>query len=896
MKIYTKEEAKKAIQKLVEKFENNVEYYKDKYVEAQARIDFINLFFEALGWDIYNKQDLAESYREVIYEDKVILDDGKKKAPDYCFTKNGKKMFYVEAKKPGINIKEHVESAYQLRRYGWSAKLPICILTDFEEFAVYDCTVMPNPNDIASIARIDYLTYKDYASNFDMLLQIFGKESVYNGSLDNAFNNNKNKKGTTEVGEAFLKSLDNWRNSLAKSIYLNNNKIDEDTLNYSMQKIIDRLLFLRICEDRGVEIENQLFNSIGKNSYLKLKNIFHNADQKYNSGLFDYKKDKITDDLIIDDATLKEIIEEMYYPKSPYEFSVIPVEILGHSYEQYLGKVIKIIPGKQMTIEEKPEVRKAGGVYYTPQYIVDYIVKNTVGKLVENKTPEEVAKLKICDPACGSGSFLIGTYQFLLDWHREYYLKAKQKNKENFFNPDGNLTTAIKKQILLNNIYGVDIDTNAVEVTKLSLMLKAMEGETKATINNQLSAFHDRVLPSLDDNIKSGNSLIASDFYIDNKPSLFNEKEKRKINTFDWEREFPEIFKKNESDYSKSLSSKIDNHFNAASNYLEGAKYHIDKAADYIEEATNLTLKEETLIYNAELDSKKNSGFDVIIGNPPYGVEFKDEMKTYFKLYYSYSDSELESYILFIEKSLDLLKNFGMFGFIVPSNLLTNSRYSKIRNRILNFKIDTLIDNGSNVFNTASVDTCIFVLQNINPLNNLINTSILNRNSNFNNFEFKQIEQISFRESEFNLFNLNKNKFDIELENKIGLNKIPLKEFVNFARGIEFGYSSEYTSNKILSNKSKKLISGRCINRYLLKFENKYVEYDHNDVANFKNNSIYENSKILLRRIGLNLIAVYDDEKYYNVCDVYNLTEKNNTNLKFLLSIINSKLLSYLKV
>ncbi|MBK7682285.1 MAG: N-6 DNA methylase [Bacteroidetes bacterium] len=162
-------------------------------------------------------------------------------------------------------------------------------------------------------------------------------------------------------------------------------------------------------------------------------------------------------------------------------------------------KVIRIDKAHRAHIEEKPEVRKAGGVYYTPQYIVEYIVKNTVGKLIENKTPNDISKIKIVDPACGSGSFLIGAYQFLLDWHKIIIPtteKFPKGSKSNPLTPEGNLTTSEKKRILLNNIFGVDIDVNAVEVTKLSLLLKCMEGETEASITSQMKLFNERVLPT----------------------------------------------------------------------------------------------------------------------------------------------------------------------------------------------------------------------------------------------------------------------------------------------------------------------------------------------------------------------------------------------------------------
>ena len=245
--------------------------------------------------------------------------------------------------------------------------------------------------------------------------------------------------------------------------------------------------------------------------------IFKDADAKYNSGLFDFKKDKLSKTITVDNKVIKTIINQLYYPESPFEFSVLPVEILGSAYEQFLGKQIKIDKAHRAHIEEKPEVRKTGGVYYTPQYIVDYIVSHTLGQVITERasTPELISTLRIVDPACGSGSFLLGAYQYLLDWHKEYYSHhATTKNKKStHLTPDGHLTTAEKKRILLNNIYGVDIDVNAVEVTKLSLLLKCMEGETAASIAHQMSMFNERVLPTLDDNIKDGNSLVDTDYY-----------------------------------------------------------------------------------------------------------------------------------------------------------------------------------------------------------------------------------------------------------------------------------------------------------------------------------------------------------------------------------------------
>ncbi len=503
----------KEIAELIERFDRNLETYKSgQYNEAQLRQDFLNPFFGALGWDMTNKAGYAEAYREVIHEDAIKI-GGATKAPDYCFRIGSVKKFFVEAKKPSVNLKDDVSPAFQLRRYAWSAKLPLSILTDFEEFAVYDCRIKPVQTDKSSTGRVLYFTYKDYPAKWDELVNIFSREAVLKGSFDKYAESTKLKKGTATVDDAFLTEIEDWRDMLAKNIALRNVDLSTRELNFAVQRTIDRIVFLRICEDRGIEEYGRLQAQLnGTNVYKRLVQLFSQADDRYNSGLFHFQRekerheepDKLTPNISIDDKPLKDIINRLYYPESPYEFSVLSADILGQVYEQFLGKVIRLTAGHQAKVEEKPEVRKAGGVYYTPKYIVDYIVKNTVGVLlngssssvipakagIQSLTPKEASKLKILDPACGSGSFLLGAYQYLLDWHLKWYIDnepdkwAKTKQPAIYQGPspdprtpNWHLTTAEKKRILLNNIYGVDIDSQAVEVTKLSLLLKVLEGE-----------------------------------------------------------------------------------------------------------------------------------------------------------------------------------------------------------------------------------------------------------------------------------------------------------------------------------------------------------------------------------------------------------------------------------
>lgn len=694
-----KEEAYNGIKELVEKFKSNYkQFHSSDYNETLTRQDFINPFFEYLGWDISNKQGYSQIYREVIHEDKLKI--GKEtKAPDYSFRIGGNRVFFVEAKKPSRNLKEDSDAAYQIRRYAWSGKLAVSILTDFEEFAIYDCSKKPSPNDKASMSRIEYINYEDYLNRFDFLYDTFAKENVLRGSLEKYNADTKSKKGTESVDIDFLNSLDDLRTKLASNISKLNSLSLRD-LNFAVQHIIDRIIFLRVAEDRGVENYGDLREACcGNNYYKNIVEIFKKSDGKYNSGIFDFSKDKITQNIEVDNKVIKEIINDLYYPKSPYEFSVISVEIIGNAYEQFLGKTITIGNNSKAKIELKPEVRKAGGVYYTPEYIVDYIVENTVGEKIKGKTPKEIANIKIVDPACGSGSFLIGAYKYLLNYHREYYSKQGKKkflasarrwrgSKEDAITEDGELALWVKKQILINNIFGVDIDSNAVEVAKLSLLLKCMENETPASIMNNQSLFNERALPSLDENIKCGNSLIGNDFYSGGDSLNIDIETQYKINCFDWEREFSSIF--------------------------------------------------------------KSGGFDIVIGNPPYVKEYTDReifeniKKSKLVKYYQ---GKMDLWYFFVCFGLDILKDNGKLGFIAPNNWITNSGASILRNKILtDTKILKYVDFGDfKVFADAGIQTMVFILnkENISEDYQLDYYKVLNKNISIldlSNFLFKDIK------------------------------------------------------------------------------------------------------------------------------------------------------------
>ncbi|MFA4947624.1 MAG: N-6 DNA methylase [Candidatus Krumholzibacteriia bacterium] len=663
---------------LVERFTTHRDaYVSSEYNETQVRREFIDPLFKALGWDMDNEQGNAEQWKEVIHEDAIKI-GGFTKAPDYSFRLGGRRLFFLEAKKPAVNIKDDPGPAFQLRRYAWTAKLPISILTDFEEFIVYDTRIQPVITDKSSKARILAIRYEEYADRWDEIASIFSPEAIRKGAFDKYVESATHKRGTATVDDAFLAEIEDWREQLARNIALRNSGVTQRELNFAVQCIIDRIVFLRICEDRGIEDYGRLQALLnGADVYARLRELFYSADERYNSGLFHFHKEKdregapdeLTPRLQIDDKVLKDIFKRLYYPDCPYEFSVLPTEILGQVYERFLGSVIRLTAGGHAKVEQKPDVRKAGGVYYTPTYIVDYIVKHTVGRLLEGRTPQEVAgvtdawrpsanrhPIAILDPACGSGSFLLGAYQCLLDWHLEQYSKdldrwSKGKEPRLFRDHRGvwRLTTVERKRILLTNIFGVDIDAQAVEVTKLSLLLRVLEGENAETMRKQLAIFNERALPDLGANIKCGNSLIGPDFYAGRQEGLFDEEEMYRVNAFDWNAEFAEIMKR--------------------------------------------------------------GGFDAVIGNPPYGALLNKEESEYLRSKFETCSKDLDTYSLFMEQSVHLATPGGRTAMIVPTGWYSGPKFGPLR-RHMAMQTDpkSFVNLPYDVF-AAWVDTTVFVAE-----------------------------------------------------------------------------------------------------------------------------------------------------------------------------------------
>jgi hypothetical protein len=667
----TIDQGKKEVATLCRYFSTNRQaFFAPGVNEAHVRQSLIDPLFEALGWDVGNKAMTAPQYREVIPEDSLDV-EGHQKAPDYTFRVGTLRKFYAEAKKCGVNISADPGPAFQLRRYGFSGKLALSILTNFDELGVYDCTTRPRSTDKASHGRIQYFRFDEYPDRWHELWGIFSREAVWSGAFDQ-YAESKRKRGTSEVDVEFLKEMEGWRLALAGNFALRNKDLPLDELNTAVQLTIDRVVFLRMAEDRGLEPYEQLLKLCERPDIYPrfMRDLCRQADQKYNSGLFHFQKessvsedpDRITPKLDVDDKVFKPILESLYFTHgSPYHFGVLPVEILGTIYERFLGNVIRLTAGHQARVEEKPEVRKAGGVYYTPAYIVEYIVKHTVGRQIKGRSPMQLAGLRngkepfhVLDMACGSGSFLLGAYQLLLDHCFDWYAEHDpKKHKKAVYKDPRNghwrLTIEEKKRILTTHIFGVDIDLQAVEVTKLSLLLKVLEGETDQSLSLSQFSFGDRALPNLVDNIKCGNSLIGPDLFTGNL--IVDPDEMKSVNPFDWKQGFP--------------------------------------------------------------DAMKAGGFNCIIGNPPYiPIELMSNAeRAYFQGHYRELERKFDSSIIFILRALSMLTRGGLLGYISSITWQTGENYSLLRKALFTKAgIRELINLPFDVFKDAYVDTGVYII------------------------------------------------------------------------------------------------------------------------------------------------------------------------------------------
>ncbi len=614
--------AQTRIGELVRNFQRNeADYLRPTYNETQARTDFITPLLEAFGWDVHNVAGQPLALREVIEEATVEVGvERQSKKPDYELRLARQRKLFVEAKKPSVRVDYDRAPAFQIRRYGYSASLPIAVLTNFHRLAIYDCRPAPADTDEAHVARLMLVGCDEFDARFDELWPLLSRQAVYSGDFDRRFAVDATRHGTQQFDDLFLSQVRSWRERLAADIHANTPSLSSVELTYAVQLFLSRIVFLRICEDREIERYENLKGLQPSGTFQALMAELRRADMFYNSGLFRLLDDQRLGIRISDDM-IHGIIAELYYPQSPYTFTVVETEVLGEIYEQFLGEVITVDDGVVQIIS-KPEVRQSGGVVPTPRYVVDAIVSRTLGPALEGKRPPDLASLTVADICCGSGVFLLSAYEFILDNYLSWYLtnnRADHVGRTIYEAVAGQwrLTFEEKRRILLTHIRGVDIDANAVEVTRFSLLLKLIEDETEAALQDYITRHRTPALPALDTIIRSGNSLVSTTEWNQVFGSM-SVALMEKINPFDWPTEFP-----------------------------------------------------------VEMGQ---AGFDVIVGNPPYiriqrmslyspeEVAFYQNSKS---LYSTAHQDNFDKYALFIERSLMLLVPGGRLGLIIPHKFMT---------------------------------------------------------------------------------------------------------------------------------------------------------------------------------------------------------------------------------
>ena len=497
------QEIKNTIHALVEKYESNRNFYRTlNFNETQVRNEFLDPLFEVLGWDIRNMSGKKTNEREVLLEESLKADAAThSKKPDYTFRLFGERKFFLEAKKPCVDISTDDNPAKQVRRYGYTANLKISVLSNFEDLYIYDTSYKVEDGDTLVKARIKAYHYTDYENVAEELLELVGKESVYTGHFEEVWDDIELNVVHQSVDSLFLEQINQWRLMLGQQILSYDPDLEIDYLGDIVQSYINKILFLRVCEDRNIETSQRLLTIADHNSHKELVAKFKEADNKYNSGLFE---ELISEDVIGNiSSSFWMIIRQLYFPESPYSFTVLSSDILGRIYEIFLAEKLAVVDG-ELKIVKKPENAERD-IVTTPNFVVREILHQTAAEIIQGKTANEINNLKCADIACGSGAFLLELYQLLYDSLVDYYFENDRSKLVQTSIDTYKLPYEMKRNLLVNCIYGVDKDFNAVEACKFGLLLKLLEDEDV----NSLSSFHP-ILPDLSNNIFYGNSLLST--------------------------------------------------------------------------------------------------------------------------------------------------------------------------------------------------------------------------------------------------------------------------------------------------------------------------------------------------------------------------------------------------
>lgn len=805
----TKEQSKEKVRRLVEDFSKVSNDELDNKSEFQIQSEFIDPLFEALGWDM--KKD-AERERKI---------HGKR--ADYVMSIGNQEVAIIEAKKTSVRLGDEKEGE-QAVSYAYHQNIKFAILTNFKQIRVYHAlshTKRIDKNLLKDSVGNLWINYEDFVKEFDRLW-LLSKESFETEEI-NKLLQNIDKRLIKPIDDSILQDLLEIRRILSndlksKRVYLSPEQIDE-----AVQVLIDRFIFMRSVEDRGLEAQDFLLKIkqtaeegfSEKNLWSLLKDQFKRFDVTYNSKLFaDGLLEK--SDVFFENKILSKCIDILYYGSEDnwarYKFNIIPIDLLGSIYEQYLGTILQGAE-KRVRLDLKSGKRKKMGIYYTPSYIVNYIIKNTLGKYIEDKSLDEILNVKVVDPACGSGSFLIKAFSELCEVVEERLKKGEKSEGNQFSYFNERLDLGQKAAILKRCIYGVDLDEKAVELAQLNLLLKVLEGETRET--------RKRILPNLKDNIRNGNSLISDSSY---------------DKAFNWDAQFSNVF--------------------------------------------------------------KDLGFDIVIGNPPYVDYSKIKGTEYFNKVYESSNVngkvvKYNLFQLFIEKSIRLLKEGGMFGFINPNTYLSTENAFALRELILKeTSLKKIVDvSHLRVFKDASTYPVITIFKKGLTKNNKLGVAIVEYEKDIiPNLRLNDIEQDQFKQDNglnFMISSTSKNKEIISKLESYG----KLRDYQEiFVWGSSItGFATHKAKDKSNDKKFSPMIQTRDIKRYHLNWKKEYIE---NKIYSDKLKELFKKRKIVIARVTKGVQATIDDEGYY-VGKSSILIPKDEKLFEVILAIINSKLIDY---
>ncbi|OGY25471.1 MAG: hypothetical protein A2Z11_03520 [Candidatus Woykebacteria bacterium RBG_16_43_9] len=808
---------KEKIEKLIQKYEAVKKAGKAKsYTEEETKKDFILPLFEALGWDVFDKNEVSAEEKN--------LSSGR---VDYGFYINERAKFYLEAKKLSADLNSE-QFANQAVRYSWNKGVTWAILTDFESLKVFNAQDIESSLANKLFFEITHDKYLDRSGQ----LALLSKESFAQDLLDKEGEKYGKKLQKISVSALLYKDLQKCREILTHDLSIWNKKLDKDLLDEGVQKLLDRLIFLRVAEDRGIENPTLIpmiraWEAGGQKTHLYqvMAKKFRELDDIYNSNLFSPHPFENWEEY---GGATEKVFEILYGKKGYYEydFKAMPADVLGTVYENYLGyKTAQ--SQKDSSVSKDTKKRKEQGIYYTPSFIVDYIVKNALGPVLDKCISiSDLKKIKVLDPACGSGSFLVRAVELINDKYKEFGAKGDEMTKI---------------QILKENIYGVDLDEQAVEIARLNLLITALDSRME--------------LPPLTDNIKNGNSLISGTDrelekyfgknYLDKKP-------------FSWEEEFPEVF------------------------------------------------------------DRENPGFDVVIGNPPWvftrGENFSETEKKYFDQYLiklrilplgkgkNIQSGKLNLYSLFVIKGLELLKNGGYLGFIIPNNILRTTTFDIVRKYFLDStRIKSIVDLGEGIFKSVTASSVILFLEKESGehlrISNSIEVVTDVEDLQASKFEGHAVKQQAFYNNESYAFNILADDKSLALNRKIEQDTEKLGFLAKYIMEGIVGSTDRDVSDTKINDSYKPFLVGKDIGRYRIDYKNKWIRYDKQRLHRARPEEVFLSEKILLQRISGGdspLVATLDRDKYYTFASINNILLKDNSfNPTYVLGLINSRLINW---